>query len=90
MTVLEGDKPQSYNTLYGEIYGVIRKYIGIDNVKPDMKIATCGIDSMSFVQMIIELEDEFGFEFSDNKMILSEFETIADIIKYVESEISKN
>ena len=45
---------------------------------------------MSFVQMIIELEDEFGFEFSDNKMILSEFETIADIIKYVESEISKN
>lgn len=90
LTVLEGDKPQSYNTLYGEIYGVIRKYIGIDNVKPDMKIATCGIDSMSFVQMIIELEDEFGFEFSDNKMILSEFETIADIIKYVESEISKN
>lgn len=90
LIVAEEDKLQPYNTLRGRIYEIIIKYIGFDVLKMDVKIATCGIDSISFVQMVIELEDEFGFEFAADKMALSEFATIADIIKYVESEICKN
>lgn len=44
------------------------------------------MNSISFVEMIILLEDEFNFEFDDDSLIISKFQTIGDIIDYVSSK----
>lgn len=44
------------------------------------------MNSISFVEMIILLEDEFNFEFDDDRLIISKFQTIGDVIDYVSSK----
>lgn len=43
-----------------------------------------GIDSMLFIQLIIEIEDTFGFEFEDEDLDLSLYSTMNDLINKTE------
>lgn len=41
------------------------------------------INSIEFIKIVIELETEFDFEFEDNKLLFSEFQTVQSMIDYV-------
>lgn len=45
------------------------------------------IDSMEYVRILVKLEQEFNFEFEDNK-VFGTFDNILSMIKYVESRIN--
>ena len=47
------------------------------------------INSISFIKLIVCLEEEFNFQFEDEALNKNYFSTIEDIFKYVE-ERSKN
>ena len=42
-----------------------------------------GVDSITFIKIIVALEQEFGFEFDDEMLLFSAFPTIETMIKYV-------
>lgn len=42
------------------------------------------IDSLALIKFIIELEDEFGIEFSDDELGSSSIKTVGGLIKLVE------
>jgi len=46
------------------------------------------LDSLNFIRVVVALEEEFGFEFDDEMMIVDSFSTIHSMIEYVESKIS--
>lgn len=46
-----------------------------------------GIDSISFVRVVIELEEEFNFEFNEFDLNIQSFQKISDFVKYVEDQI---
>lgn len=43
----------------------------------------CCNNSISFVKIIVELEEEFQLEFDDNMLTCTKFKTVDDIIGYI-------
>lgn len=45
-----------------------------------------GIDSITFIKMVVALEEEFDFEFDDEKLFITAFSTIRTMIEYIEAK----
>ena len=58
--------------------------ITAETVTIECELECLGIDSLTFVEFIIRLEDEFNIEFSDEMLCTSKFKTVADITREVE------
>ena len=43
------------------------------------------IDSITFVNIVVALEEEFGFEFEDEMLSVFVLEKVEDLVNYVES-----
>ena len=52
-------------------------------VNVDAELSSVGIDSVTFIEIAVALEEEFGFEFEDEKLGVAAFPTIRSIIDYV-------
>ena len=53
--------------------------LDIQNINDDLE--TIGIDSLSFIQIIVAIEDEFECEIPDSKLIVNELNTIKKYIQ---------
>lgn len=63
--------------------------LDLTNANFDENISNFGIDSIGFIMLIINLEDEFGCEIPDNKLIFTEMDSINKIM-FVMNSILKN
>ncbi len=45
------------------------------------------IDSLSFVELIVEIEDNFGISFSDEELSIYAWETVNDFVNAVEQKL---
>ncbi len=52
-------------------------------VNVDAELSSVGIDSVTFIEIAVALEEAFGFEFEDEKLSVAAFPTIRSIIDYV-------
>ena len=70
------------------IYNLLNKN-GIDCNEEgcNTQLSELGIDSMLFIQLVVDIEDEFGFEFADDDLILGLYDTLEDIINKVKKYI---
>ena len=65
------------------------------NISQDSFICTSdnlkdlGLDSLSFVTLIVELEAAFNIKFDDEKMLMTEFLTINNVIEYVDFKVGR-
>ena len=48
------------------------------------------IDSMGIIQFIVEIEEEFGIEFTDEEVNSPEFKIVGQLINIIESKVSAN
>ena len=48
-------------------------------------LTECGMDSITFIQTIVALEDEFDCEIPDSKLMLREMNTIRKIIDVLQA-----
>ena len=48
-------------------------------------LTDCGMDSITFIQTIVALEDEFDCEVPDSKLMLSEMNTIKKILDVLQA-----
>lgn len=55
-------------------------------LQPD-SILEESIDSITFVKIIVALEEEFGFEFEDEMLSFSKIASVEDLVNYVESRL---
>jgi len=58
-------------------------------VDTQMKLEQIALDSIAFIQVIIELEEIFNFEFEDEMLAYESYESVADIVNYIESRCEK-
>ncbi len=47
------------------------------------------MDSLKLIQFVVELEDEFGIEFSEKEMDSSEFRKVGSLIALIEEKIKR-
>ena len=57
------------------------------NISIDMDWDTIGFDSLTFIKVIVALENEFDFEFDDDMLLNTKFPTIKSMLEYVESKV---
>lgn len=64
----------------------LKKYLQLNsNITLNQNLFDIGLDSLSLISLIIDIENSYKFEFDDSDMVLEKFSTIADIGKLIDS-----
>ncbi len=59
----------------------------IDTIRPETRLsADLGLTSMDFIMLMMEIEDVFGFEFTDEV----NFQTVDEVCQYIQWHATKN
>ncbi len=58
-----------------------------DKIEGTAKWKDLSIDSLSFVELIVETEDKFGIAFSDEELSIYAWETVNDFVNAVEKKL---
>lgn len=75
------------NDIFEKLKAIAVNQIGIDEdkVKPDSDIIKdLGLDSLDIVDMLMYVEEEFGVSIDDGDV--AEMKTVADVVKFIESQ----
>lgn len=64
-----------------------KNYPYIDESLKKNKLNELGINSLIFIRIIVDLEEEFGFEFNDEDLDFEKFTYFSDICNYVNTKI---
>lgn len=64
----------------------IEMTVPVNDIKESEDLFKLGIDSISCIKLIIAIETEFGFEFTDEDLDMDNMKTIATITGYVEGK----
>lgn len=72
------------------------KRIFFENINDESKLvfslgsnlSVLNLDSITFIKIIVCIEEAFNFEFDDEMLLFTAFPTVKSIIEYVESKIS--
>lgn len=56
-------------------------------ITKDSKLTDIGIDSISYMEVIVEIEEIYGFRFEDEKLSFKEISTVGELAEYVRSMI---
>ena len=73
-----------YYYMKEKIYAIIKKFVGNhSNVNDDALLMEIGIDSVTFISMIIEIEEEFNIRFDDMQLIYDNYKTIGQFIEMI-------
>lgn len=90
----ENPSPKNWNTIelnetQAKIFQVIESNLNpkIGNVTLETDFSLAGVDSITFIKIVVALESEFNFEFDDEMLLITAFPTIISMIKYVEMKI---
>ena len=57
--------------------------IEIDNTQLDDDLVELGVDSITFIRIVVELEELFEIEIPDEKLLITEMGTIYKIVEVV-------
>ncbi|OBZ14216.1 hypothetical protein A8L34_09655 [Bacillus sp. FJAT-27264] len=72
------------------IFDLIKRKTGNSSgVNDDSSLMEIGIDSVEFITMIIELEEEFNIRFEDMQLIYDSYSTVGQLVSVVQQVIEK-
>jgi acyl carrier protein len=79
------------NILEGVKEVIYEKIEGLEEtaVTAESKLKDFNINSISFIKIVVALEEKFDIQFGDDDLDASKFETVGDIVQYVEKEMDK-
>lgn len=58
----------------------------LENDFVTMKLQDMGINSITFIQIVVELEECFGFEFNDEDLDYEKFIYLSDLYEYIKEK----
>lgn len=70
---------------------IIMKEIDINKVteiKKEMILGELGINSISFLKIVVAIETELDFEFDDDDLVTNNFTTIESLATYIKYKIN--
>lgn len=63
---------------------ILAKRIDISNLKEEDELSALGLDSLDLVEVMIEIEEEVGVEFTSDE--ISNLSTLKDVITLIETK----
>ena len=81
------------NVLFGQVIDVIMNTVGGDIKREvlteDFKLVGNILDSMAVTNLILALEDYFGFIFNDDELSAEAFETVKTLTELVRNKLKQ-
>lgn len=73
-----------------KIIEIIRNACALEenDITLETKLQDLSLDSLSFIEAIVSIEQEFDIEFEDEGLNIYEWKTVEEIIQYVEKIIN--
>lgn len=68
---------------------VFKNVLGKEAISIKNTIRDVGIDSISFIQIVVKLEEMYGFDFDDDMLSHTDYETIEQVYTYVQKKTNK-
>lgn len=59
-----------------------------ENINFELELKDAGINSISFINIVVSIEIEFGFEFGDSDLDYKKYSTLKSLVTYVESKLN--
>ncbi len=72
-------------TIAERICKMTEELLSVEKVNPSNTLAEMGFDSILFIRLVVLIETTFSVHFEDEKLLLSQFHRLEDIIQYVEA-----
>ena len=72
------------------IIEIITSNIGgkmVNSSSLNMDFTKIGLDSITFIKTVVDLECEFDFEFDDEMLLITKFPKVESMVEYIESKI---
>lgn len=66
------------------VKSILAKRIDISSLKEDDDLSALGLDSLDLVEVMIEIEEEIGVEFTSDE--ISSLSTLKDVISLIDSK----
>lgn len=60
-----------------------------EKITENSKLTDIGIDSISYMEVIVEIEEKYGFKFEDDKLSFKEISTVGELAEYVKEMIER-
>ena len=66
----------------------VDKSISPERIRSEMatEFSQLGLNSVTFTELLIALEKEFGFEFDDQKLLMKNHKNLTELIAYVQTK----
>jgi acyl carrier protein len=61
--------------------------ISVDGIKSDDDLLSVGINSVSFIKVVVGIEEEFQFEFDESALNVKNLGSIQALINYINSKV---
>lgn len=80
-------------SLQDKVLKIIRENLDeklASNITCDTDFSSIGVDSITFIKIIVSLETEFDFEFDDEMLLFTAFPYVKTMVEYVETKVSEH
>lgn len=61
----------------------------IDPIVLEDDLSSIGVNSITFIKIVVDLETEFDFEFDDEMLSYKSFPTTNSLVEYIDSKLSR-
>lgn len=61
----------------------------LNNVDLESDFSSIGLDSVTFITIVVALEEKFNIEFDDEMLLITRFPTIKSFVEYIELKVSQ-
>jgi Acyl carrier protein len=65
----------------------IKVPMSLEDINLKLKLSDIGVDSITFIQIVVALETEFGIEFDDEDLSYEKFPCLESLISFVKNKI---
>ncbi len=79
------------NAIQKTLIEIYKGYINDEKIKneinADSKLESLNISSVDYIKIIIDIENEFNFEFGDYELAPGTFSTVSDMVAYISKKV---
>lgn len=79
---LELGEGEFLSDLHKDVWKIIKKHVGVD-FEINYKLKDVGIDSLEFINIIVEIEEKYQMEFNDEIFDLRDYISIIELVNYI-------
>lgn len=72
---------------------IIKKVVelskSVEEIGNDDDLTELGMNSITAIELVVEVEEKYNFEFNDEDLLVDNFKTINRLVSYIEKRITE-